>query len=36
MFTKNAAGNIVSVTLGGGGGSSSGMNSFIRSVLFGS
>jgi len=35
-FTKNAAGNIVSVTLGGSGGSSSGMNSFIRSVLFGS
>jgi hypothetical protein len=34
-FTKNAAGNIVSVTLGGGG-SSGGMNAMIRTILFGS
>jgi len=35
LFTKNSAGNIVTLTLGGSG-SSSGMNAFIRSVLFGS
>jgi hypothetical protein len=33
-FTKNAAGNIVSVTLGGSGGSGS-MNPMIRTILFG-
>jgi hypothetical protein len=32
LFVKNAAGNIVSVTLGGGGG---GMNGMIRTILFG-
>jgi hypothetical protein len=36
LFVRNpTTGNIVSVSLGGGG-SSSGMNPFIRSVLFGS
>jgi hypothetical protein len=34
-FTKNAAGNIVSVTLGGSGGGSGGMNAMIRAILFG-
>jgi hypothetical protein len=35
MFTKNSSGNIVTVTLGGGG-SSGGMNAMIRTILFGS
>jgi len=35
LFVKNAAGNIVSVTLGGSGGGSGGMNAMIRAILFG-
>jgi hypothetical protein len=37
IFTKNAAGNIVSVTLGGGGGGSGGgaLNPIVAALVFG-
>ncbi len=35
MFTKNAAGQIVTVTLGGGGGGSSGLNPIVAALVFG-